>query len=84
MNIAGGNGFPALLGSRGVKANLGMNIGTRTMGRRGWHAHVDFLGRGRWCSQFLFGESSKAFQTVRNGLCFCVTMIFGFTAFDEE
>ena len=36
LNIAGGNEFAALLGSRGVKAHLAMNIGTRTMGRRGW------------------------------------------------
>ena len=69
-----------LLGSRGIKAHLGMNIGTRTMGRRGWHAHVDFLGRGRWCSQFFFGKSLKAFQTVRKGLGFCFAMIFGFAA----
>ena len=53
------------------------------MGRRGWHAHVDFLGRGRWGSQFFFGESLKASQTVRKGLGFCSAMIFGFAAGDD-
>ena len=65
--------FLLLLGSKGVKAHLGMNVGTRRFGRRGRHAHVDFLGR--WCGQFYFGKSSKAFQTVRKGLGFCVAMI---------
>ena len=74
--------FLLLLGSKGVKAHLGMNVGTRRFGRRGWHAQVDFLGR--WCGQFVFGEDSEAVQTVRKGLGFCVAMIFGSAAFDEE
>ena len=73
LNIAGGGGggkVLLLVGSRGVKVNFGMNIGTRGLGRRGREVHGDFLSggvasfslakvrrRSRWSERELFSES---------------------------